>query len=71
MVDTRIKSYDLFQVSYPNGKTPELGMKLDANDVKEMPAVSFSNEAGAKYVVLMFGKSQQPLGYEETTRKTR
>ncbi|XP_026333136.1 protein D3-like [Hyposmocoma kahamanoa] len=44
----------LAKVSYPNGKAPELGTKLNANDVKEVPSVSFTNESGAKYVVLMF-----------------
>lgn len=63
MVDAGTLNLGLFQVSYPNGKVPELGTKLDSNDVKQLPSVSFTNETGAKYVVLMFGKSQHPLYY--------
>lgn len=63
MANMKTLNHGLFQVLYPNGKAPELGTKLDANDIKELPSVSFTNEAGAKYVVVMFGKSQHALYY--------
>lgn len=56
---------------YPNGKSPKLGTKLDASDVKQIPTILFGNEVGAKYVVLMFGKSQHPLYFGVRLLETR